>query len=40
MGAYYEVLRPMSNKDLDRAGPEVAAALQALPPAVMYPQAS
>ena len=31
VGAYYEVLRPMSNKDLDRAGPEVAAALQALP---------
>ena len=31
VGAYYEVLRPISNKDLDRAGPEVAAALQALP---------
>ena len=32
VGAYYEVLRPISNKDLDRAGPEIAAALQALPP--------
>ena len=32
VGAYYEVLRPISDKDLDRAGPEVAAALQALPP--------
>ena len=32
MGAYFEVLRPVSKNDLNRAGPEIAAALQGLPP--------
>ena len=32
MGAYFEVLRPVSKNDLNRAGPEVGAALQGLPP--------
>ena len=32
VSAYYEVLCPISNKDLDRTDHEIAAALQALPP--------
>ena len=32
MGAYFEVLRPVSKNDLDGAGPDIAAALQGLPP--------